>query len=191
LKDTSVIKSFASSDEFLRPHMVSNISYDVLFGSENTCTPLRYVLNNRTYLVLTQGTAQIKMTPPMNTKYLRPIYDYDNFEFRSPINPWLKTQNQYAKEMDKIKFLEFTMTAGKSLFIPSYWWFTIQFKKNTSISTFSYRTYMNNLAIIPYFGLFLLQKQNVKINLAKKMNIQELKLPLHEEHLDKEPSNKE
>jgi len=171
LNDTSVYKDFQSNDEFLRPYMVSNIMYDIWFGSENTCTPLRYGINYRTYLVLTQGTAQVKMTPPNSTRYLHPIYDYDNFEFRSPINPW-KPQSQFLSDYDKIKFLEFTLTPGKTLFIPANWWYTIQFKKDTSISYFSYRTYMNNLAITPYFGLHLLQKLNTKINLAKKINIQ-------------------
>jgi len=173
LKDTIIYKYFQSSDEFLRPYMVSNIFYDILFGSENTCTPLRYGINYRTFLVLTQGIAQIKMTPPNSSKYLHPMYDYDNFEFRSPINAW-KPQTQYLSDFDKIKFLEFTLTPGKTLFIPANWWYTIQFKKDTSISYFSYRTYMNNIAITPYFGLYLLQKQNMKINLAKKINIQEL-----------------
>jgi hypothetical protein len=113
------------------------------------------------------------MTPPHNTKYLHPIYDYDNFEFRSPINPW-KPQVQYSEDYDKIKFLEYTLTPGKTLFIPANWWYTIQFKKDTSISYYSYRTYMNNIAIAPYLGLYFLQKQNTKINLAKKINIQEL-----------------
>ena len=123
-----------------------------------------------------QGSAQIKMAPPQSTKYLYPNYDYDNFEFKSPVNPW-KVQPNYSADFDKIKCLEFTLTPGKTLFIPAYWWYSIKFNKNTSISCFFYRTYMNNIAVSPYIGMHALQIQNVKRESVKKINIQELNKP--------------
>ena len=83
LEETGVGKNFKYSDEFLRPYMVSNCNYDILMGSTHTCTPFRYEINYRNYLLLTQGSAQIKLAPPHSTKYLYPIYDYESFEFRS------------------------------------------------------------------------------------------------------------
>jgi hypothetical protein len=180
LQDTGVIKNLKYNDSFLRPYMVSNCNYDVLMASEGACTPFRYEINYRNYLVLTQGSAQIKMAPPQSTKYLYPNYDYDNFEFTSPVNPW-NVQPNYSADFDKIKCLEFTLTPGKTLFIPAYWWYSIKFNKNTSISCLFYRTYMNNVAISPYIGMHALQIQNVKRESVKKMNIQELNKPLHDE----------
>jgi hypothetical protein len=113
------------------------------------------------------------MTPPHNSKYLYPNYDYDNFEFRSPVNPWMP-QTKYKADFDKIKCLEFTLSPGKTLFIPAYWWYSIKMNSNTSISCFRYRTYMNNIAISPYIGLHALQMQNVKRNVVKKVSINEL-----------------
>ena len=107
------------------------------------------------------------MAPPHSIKYLYPTYDYENFEFRSPVNPW-SPQPKYSADFDKIKCLEFLLLPGKTLFLPAFWWYSIKFKSNTSISCFRYRTYMNNLAIIPYIGLHALQIQNVKRNVAKK-----------------------
>jgi hypothetical protein len=174
LEETGIIKNFRYNDEFLRPYMVSNCNYDIMTGSAQTCTPFRYEINYRNYFLLTQGGAQIKMAPPHSTKYLYPNYDYENFEFRSPVNPW-SPQPKYTADFDKIKCLEFTLTQSKTLFIPAYWWYSIKFNTaNTTISCFHYRTYMNNVAITPYIALHALQIQNVKRNVAKKVSINEL-----------------
>jgi hypothetical protein len=175
LEETGIYKNLKYNDEFLRPYMVSNCNYDILLGSENTCTPFRYEINYRNYFVLTQGSAQIKLASPQSIKYLYPIYDYENFEFKSPINPW-NPQSNYISDFNKIKCLEFTLTPGKTLFIPAYWWYTIKFSKNSSISSFKYRTYINNLAILPYVGLHILQLNNIKRNTIKKVDIKEINI---------------
>jgi hypothetical protein len=90
------------------------------------------------------------------------------------VNPW-SPQAKYKADFDKMKCLEFTLTPGKTLFLPAYWWYSIKFiNSDTSISCFRYRTYMNNVAVLPYIGLHALQIQNVKRNVAKKVSINEL-----------------
>jgi hypothetical protein len=173
LEETGVIKSLKYNDAFLRPYMVSNCNYDIMMGSHGTCSPFRYEINYRNFFLLTEGSAKIILAPPHSTKYLYPIYDYENFEFKSPVNPWAP-QPKYSADFDKIKCLEFELVPGKTLFIPAYWWYSIKFAKNTSISCFHYRTYMNNLAIIPYISMHALQLQNVKRNVVKKVSITEL-----------------
>jgi len=176
LEETGVIKSLKYNDEFLRPYMVSNCNYDIMTGSASTCTPFRYEINYRNYYLLTEGSAQIKLAPPHSIRYLYPNYDYENFEFRSPVDPW-SPQPKYIADFDKMKCLEFTLTPGKTLYIPAYWWYSIKFNKNTSISCFNYRTYMNNIAVAPYIGMHALQIQNVKRNIVKKASIDELNKP--------------
>ena len=88
-------KVLKQHDEFLRPYMLSNCNYDIMMGSNGTCTPFRYEINYRNYYLLTQGSAQIKLAPPHGIKYLYPNYDYENFEFSSPINPWTP-QSKYS-----------------------------------------------------------------------------------------------
>ena len=174
LQETGVIKNLKYHDQFLRPHMVSNCNYDVMLGSYGTYTPFKYEINYRNFFLLTQGSAQIKMTPPHSSRYLYTNYDYENFEFTSPINPW-NPQPKYTADFDKVKCLEFTLLPGKTFFIPAYWWYSIKFNdSNTSISCFRYKTYMNNISIIPYIFMHLLQLQNVKRNVVKKINIDKL-----------------
>jgi hypothetical protein len=170
LQETGMNKHFQYNDEYLRPSMVSNCFYDVIFGSKNTETPFRYELNYRNYFVVTQGSVKIKMAPPKSTKYLYPINDYEHFEFSSPVNPW-SPQAQYKSEFNKIKCLEFTLKKGKTIFIPAYWWYSFKLEDDTSISVFQYRTYMNNAAVLPHIFMYTLQNQNIKRDTTKKLDI--------------------
>ena len=181
LTDTGIIKVIKQNDEFLRPYMLSNYNYDIMLGSAGTITPLRYEINYRNFFLITQGSVQIKMAPPKSAKHLYPIYDYENFEFSSPINPWTP-QSKYSSEFSKIKCLEFTLTPGKTLFLPAYWWYSIKFTANSSITCFRYRTYMNNIAISPYIALHALQIQNIKRNVAKKIQIDKEDIAKEETH---------
>ena len=65
------------------------------------------------------------------------------------------------------------MKKGQILFIPAYWWYSIEFGENASIASFKYKTYMNMVAISPHIIMNLLQSQNVKRNNLKKMVINE------------------
>jgi hypothetical protein len=170
LTETGVIKNMTYNDEFLRPRLVSNCNYDVMFGSVGVETPFRYELNYRNYFVVTQGSLSIKMAPPKSSKYLYPVNDYENFEFRSPINPWAP-QSKFKADFDKIKCLEIVLSPGKFLFIPAYWWYSFKFSENTSVSCFRYRTYMNNIAISPNIAMYALQNQNVERKIAKKIDL--------------------
>uniref|UniRef100_A0A6C0LNP1 JmjC domain-containing protein n=1 Tax=viral metagenome TaxID=1070528 RepID=A0A6C0LNP1_9ZZZZ len=170
LQETGVIKSFSYNDSFFRPYMVSNCNYDILLGSVNSTTPFRYNHNYRNFFMVTQGSIQIKLAPPQSIKYLSPEYDYENFEFRSLIDVWAP-ESKFKVDYDKVQFIDFTLQPGKAFFIPAYWWYSIKIlEKNTLVSIFNYRTYMNNLAITPYFVLHGLQLLNVKRNIAKVNN---------------------
>ena len=183
LKETGVIKNLQYNDEFFRPYMVSNCDYDIITGSDKVTTPFKYGIDYRNYLILTQGSAQIKLSPPHSVRYLFPKYDYDNFEFSSSINPW-NVEPKYKADFDKIKCLEFTLTKGKVLFIPAFWWYSIKLEKDTSISRLTYRTYMNNIASAPYYAMHALQIQNVKHDIVKKFNIDVLKVESKEEVIE-------
>ncbi len=162
LIETSMAKNISENDSFFRPYMLSNIDYDYIFGSKNSYTPLRYNLNYRNYYLVLEGKIRIKMTPPKNEKYLYCNKDYDNFEFRSPLNVW-NIQDEYKSDFNKMKFLEVDLEPGNLIYIPAYWWYSIQIlEENTSILSFKYRTYMNNIAILPQLILKIMQKQNIK-----------------------------
>ena len=169
LSETGVLKNYKHSDSYLRPPLVSKCQYDFMFGSINSMTPLRYELNYRNYFYITSGEVELKLIPPQYTKYLYLQKDYDNFEFRSPINPW-NVQKEFKIDYEKLRDIDIKLKKGDVIFIPAYWWYSIKFTKMASICSFKYRTFMNVLAISPYLGMAFLQGQNIKRKIVQKMD---------------------
>lgn len=161
LKETGYVKTMKMNDNYLRPPMVSKCMYDITMGSLNVTTPLRYYLNYRNYLFVTCGSIHVKLIAPYWSKYLYTENDYTNYEFRSPLNIW-NIQDKYKKEFDKIKVLEVTLHKGDALYIPPYWWNTIQYNNDANVAIFKYRTYMNTVSIIPNLFISFLQQSNIK-----------------------------
>ena len=168
IDETGLIKVFQLHDEFLRPYMVSKCMYDIMMASTGTTTPLRYEVNYRNYFLVTQGRVKILLIPPKDTRYLYPINDYELLEFRSPVNPW-KVQPEYQDDFDKIKTLEVELFQGMAMFIPAYWWYSIQFiVHETSVCSFKYRTHMNTISIAPQLIMNVLQNMNTKRDTLEK-----------------------
>ncbi len=162
LEETGLVKEYKYNDSFIKPPFVARCEYDYMFGSVNATTHLQYQLNYRNYFYVSQGSVTVKMAPPKYTKYLYPVYDYENFSFYSPVNLW-NVQGKYRSDYDKMKCVEIKVNSGSILFIPAYWWYSIRFDEpSTSICVFKYRTYMNVVAILPELSMCLLQNQNVK-----------------------------
>ena len=170
LEETSLIKSYRYNDAFFRPYMISNSNYDFMMASEGTQSPLRYDINYRNYIMVLHGNVKVKLTPPKSSKYLYEERDYENFEFRSPLNPW-NIQTQYKPDFDKIKMLEIIVPKGQVLFIPAYWWYSMEFTKETVLLSFKYKTYMNTISILPRLMMRFLQSQNIKREIVQKKNI--------------------
>lgn len=173
LKETGAVKNYSYNDAFLRPPLVSKCIYDFMTGSIGSKTPLRYNLNYRNFYYVTSGKINIKLIPPHSSKYLYPIKDYDNFEFRSPVNVW-SVQPEYKADFDKVKVLDVTLGKGEIIFIPAYWWYSIEYEKISSVCVFKYRTFMNYLAISPEIVLSMLQGQNIKRDIVKKVETKEV-----------------
>lgn len=166
LTETGVSKHFQYNDENLRPPMVSNCYYDFMFGAQDVITPFRYEINYRNYFMVNQGELRVKMSPPKNAKYLSERKDYETLEFVSSVNPWTP-RAEHKADFEKVKCLEIVLKPGKCLHIPAYWWYSFKFNKDTGVSSCKYRTYMNNVAVSPHIGMYLLQNQNVSHKIAK------------------------
>jgi hypothetical protein len=170
LQETGVIKHIKYNDQLFRPPLVSNCNYDFLCGSNNSTTPFRYEINYRNYFIVTEGSIVVKLSPPKSIKYLHCVYDYENFEFRSPINSWTP-QQEYIDDFDKIKCLEMTLKVGKCIYIPPYWFYSFKFSEDSSSAiSLKYRTYMNNITILPEICMSILQNQNIIRNYVKKVS---------------------
>jgi len=153
-------------DEYLKPAFTVRSHYDLLQGSKDATTPLRYHTDARKFHHVTSGKIRVKMTPWKSRKYLHPYKDMENYEFRSPMNPW-KPQQEYLHDYDKTRFLEFDVHPGYMLYIPSYWWYSIEFIDNPIVYTMTYNTAMSYVANAPDLVLYFLQQQNITKKISK------------------------
>tara|TARA_Y100000992_G_scaffold302270_1_gene275790 strand:+ start:28322 stop:29302 length:981 start_codon:yes stop_codon:yes gene_type:complete len=171
IEESGTFDLYQTNDDILQPKFSVNKKYDLLCGSKNAHTTFKYHNNLRHYLVIHSGKIKIKMTPWKSHKYLYPIKDYYNYEFRSPINIW-KPQRKYFQEMDKMKFLDFELEKGQALYIPPYWWYSIQYTTdNTIVSAFTYDTLTNYIATSKDIGLYYLQQSNTKTKISKTFDL--------------------
>ena len=190
LVDESGLSSiYKEIDTYLKPSFILQSKYDIMYGSQNTATPLRYHLNYRQFFIVKSGKIHVKMTPMKSKKYLKPIKDYDNYEFRSPINVW-NPQPEYLHEMDKLKFLEFDVHAGHVLYIPAYWWYSIKYEKDAMIYAATYNSVMNCVAHLPQWVLYFLQQHNIYKKIAKTKNLEEkIQREIREQEEEEEEDN--
>jgi hypothetical protein len=168
IDESGLGKIFQSLDKELKPKNVFSTKHDILLASNGVCTPFRYHTDSRRFIQLIQGSAKIKMTSKKYSKYLDEIKDYENLEFRSPINVW--NINEESTPIDKIQFIEFDIPCGSIVFIPSFWWFSIKYNEsNTIILECRYSNISNKLAF--GFDLFrhYLQEFSIIRNYKRKI----------------------
>lgn len=136
----------AHLDALIRPPLAVLAKYDVMFGSPQAATPLRYHVSYQRYLVVCSGKIRVKMCPPKYRKALDVQEDFDYFEFWSPLRVWARDPQHLAKRdrdiLDRIKMLEFEVPSGHALFVPPYWWYSIRFSgdANTTVCSVTYDT---------------------------------------------------
>lgn len=168
LDESGLLRTMRSMDDFLKPMFNVHTKYDLWFASPNAVTPLRYHTNYRQFLCVTSGKIRVKMTPWKSSKYLHPVKDYENYEFRSPVHP-TRPLEQYATDFEKTKFLEFDIQEGYVLYIPPYWWYSVMYldAPNTFVCSVSYNTVMNCISNAPDLALYWLQQQNITKKITK------------------------
>lgn len=170
LEETCLNKKIQYGDNFFKPSSLMSYEYDLIIGKSNHYTKCQYNLNYRNYFLVLEGNVKLKLAPPKSNKYFNVQKDYESFKFFSNMNIW-DPQNEYINDYNKIKFLEIDLVPGKIINIPAYWWYSFYFTENKSnILSLKYRTYMNNVTISPEFLKSLLQKQNIKHELFKKIS---------------------
>lgn len=170
LKDSGLYQKINNALYDLKPKLCSNTNIDLIMMSKDSYIPLQYNLDYRHYIIVTQGEFKLKLIPPKNIKYLHKEDDYLNFMFYSKINPW-NIQENYKKDFDKVISLDLILKKNDIVYIPSYWWYSLQSNSNLSLYVdVKYGTYMNYFSNIYHYFIHILQKQNIKYNfLPKKM----------------------
>lgn len=161
LQKTKLQEVIENTDTYLKPALSSYSTYDICLGSDDASDPLKYEVNYRNFISVIAGSVKIKLFSPNKAGNLYENKDYHKFKFTSPINPW-QVQPKYKKDIDLMEQMDVTVSTGRTIFIPAYWWYSIQYKKNSIVCLHKYRTYMNDLAILPKLIKHFLQSHNVK-----------------------------
>ena len=168
LEDSGLTRNIEKINEYLKPNIgIVNTKYDYIMGSYKTCTPLRYHYDYRFFYIVISGKINVKMTPWKSNKYLNTISNYETYEFFSNKNVW----DSNEKDMEKIKFIEFDVNKGNILYIPPYWWYTIQFTESTALYSITYNSLVNVLAYTPEWVKYFIQQQNINktVSAVKKI----------------------
>jgi len=184
--DILLKKDFDTLSTYFEPPLLVSKKYDYWFGSANAYTPVRYHTESSRFLTVLPGQGiRVKMCPWRLRSSFSPIKDYENYEFWSKTNIW----KNYSG-----KCLEFDVKAGYVLYIPAYWFYSIQYihvsseensTRVSSIACFQYVTAMNMIANLQQYGLYFLQQQNMVDTKARVIT------PLEEEKEKQEIDEKE
>ena len=174
LEETGLESVLTKLEPYLKPTGNIYSKLDVWLGSKNTTTPLRYHTYANLFLVVTGGKIRVKMTPWKSRKFLYPIKDYDQYEFRSAVNVWKEGPEAHS-EMDKLRFLDFEVPAGYILSIPPYWWYSIRYSTDPAncVCAITFDTAINALAHVYDWGLYYLQQSNITAKIHKPSNDRE------------------
>jgi hypothetical protein len=165
LDEINMTDKLRMNDLYLRPFMTCQSTYDMMVGAKGSYMPMCYHVDFRRYLCVQHGSITVKMSPWKSEKYLHPVNDYENFAFYSAVNVW-EPQEKMENDFNKTQFIEVVVPANRILYIPPYWWYSIKFSGEEGIEnvvfSYSYKTFMNVLAISPKIALYMLQQQNIK-----------------------------
>jgi hypothetical protein len=155
-------------DTDFKPNFSVKSNTHFMLGSPKSHIPIQYHTMDRKFLCVVSGKITVKMTPFRSHVYLNPIKNYENYIFYSRINVW-NVQEEFKNDMDKIRFLEFDVHAGYTLYLPPYWWYSIQFSSvDTRIVGVEYQTAANVLAHSADLCKHYLQVYNTKSVPVKK-----------------------
>jgi len=146
-----IYDAFKDIDKLLKPVLsCSTITYDIILGSKPTT--LKYLLDYFNYFIITEGIIEVILTPYTNLSKQQRKFDYENIV-------------GICSDFDetKIPLIRLKLKKGNVLYVPNFWYYSFNFiEKNSSISSLSYRSIMNDIAILPYHLLHYLQLQNIK-----------------------------
>ena len=129
-------------------HLKSNASfasYDVLFGSKHAVTPYKYHTNTSMYLCIPPRNKEvrIRLMPFSQNHILNVVHDYELLEF------WgAKLPNNVSHSKNS---LDTFLYSGQLLYIPPYWFYSIEFlDSKTIVNQIKYSSYINYLSNLKY-----------------------------------------
>ena len=131
-------------DHHLKPN-ASFVSYDVLFGSQHAITPYQYHTNTSLFLCIPPRNKEvrIRLMPFSQNHMLNVVHDYELLEFWS---------SKIPKDVSHSKnSLDIFLYSGQLLYIPAYWFYSIEFlDSKTIVNQIKYSSYINSLSNLKY-----------------------------------------
>ena len=197
VEDSGLQHIMEKTDEYLKPNFTINKTYDMIHGTPGCKLPMQYHNHFRKFLIVTSGRIHVKMTPWKSTKYLHLIKDYENYEFRSAMNIWTPdaNKNKMRSDFDRIQFIDFDVHEGYVLYIPPYWWYSIEIADNTNtiILSVTYDSAISTLANVTDIAQHYIQLQNNKEIVTRTLVAEPspIKNLDNEEEIKKEPTETE
>lgn len=166
-KNDSLIEKVELLDSLLQPTFTSIKNYDVMFGSRKAYTPMTYHTYSERFILVSgensQSGIRIKMCPWKNTPLLDSKKNYEHYEF------WSR-KNMFRGDDESFKILDFIVNPGYVLYIPPYWWYSIQFlHKSTCVTVLTYSTPVNILSNCKNYGLYFYYQHHLHSQIVNKL----------------------
>jgi hypothetical protein len=158
LDESGILEEIRSLDKEIEPVNTILKKYDLLLGSENAYTPLRYHTNTCQFFYIYTGKVHIKIASWKYSKYVNENKDFFTYDFRSSVNVWkeekevVNTTDRTAEKylLDNIPFIEFEVPENSIFYLPPYWWYSIRYTtSDTIILHYTYSTILNSMASVP------------------------------------------
>ena len=162
LEETDILTDFQKFGNKIGTGWSVKTTYDLLFGSPKVTMPWKFHTSSQRFFVVSPGSGvRVKMTPWKSRKYMDVVYDYDAFDF------WARSVQE-----TNMKCLDFDLKAGQVLYIPPYWFYSVEFlsclsggssdkdgetnkSKISFLASFTFATPMNVIANADAYGYSL------------------------------------
>ena len=141
------------SNYLLCPTATISSLYDLCILSSNSITNYESNIHCRNYITTIQTPIQIRLSPPISSKYLNGIYSYPSQTIQSSENAW--------QTHEKIRHIEITLCPNQFLFIPAYWWISIKTSPDspTILLSWKYHNVASLLSCAHYYIYSELQNE--------------------------------
>ena len=130
-------------ENYIKPDFTLFNRHDIIISDENFNTPVVSNYNYRNYICISEGSMKLRFVSHKYNDVFKSRLDYELLQNISTYD--------VIKNNDKINVLELDVKKDDIIFIPSRWWYSIQFNEPGVIIKYQYRTPMNIFAHIPYY----------------------------------------
>jgi len=156
LEETDILPAFQKFASKIGTGWSVQNRYDLLFGSPKVTMPWKFHTSSQRFIVVSPGAGvRVKMTPWKSRKYMDLVYDFESFDF------WTRSVQE-----NNMKCLDFDLKAGQVLYIPPYWFYSVEFLSSSSdgskeeskisfLASFTFATPMNIVANADAYGYSL------------------------------------